>query len=47
MTYGWSMVFTGRYFGLLSTNNKTDCHDITKILNKVALNSFFVLSEFG
>jgi len=30
---------TGRWFSLGTSSNKTDCHDITKILLKVALNT--------
>jgi hypothetical protein len=31
-------LFTGRWFSLVSSTNKTDCHDITEILLKVVLN---------
>jgi hypothetical protein len=30
---------TGQWFSLVSSTNKTDCHDITEILLKVALNT--------
>ena len=30
---------TGLWFSLVSSTNKTDCHDITEILLKVALNT--------
>jgi hypothetical protein len=30
---------TGQWFSLISSTNKTDCHDMTEILLKVALNT--------
>ena len=34
-----SWLATGRWFSPISSNNKTDCHDIAEILLKVALNT--------
>ena len=36
MTFGRSVVFSGTS---VSSTNKTDCHDITEIFLKVALNA--------
>jgi hypothetical protein len=38
----WQWLATGRWFSpdpLVSSTNKTDCHDVTEILLKVALNT--------
>jgi hypothetical protein len=34
---------TGWWFSLISSTNKTDCHEITEILLKVALNTKFII----
>jgi hypothetical protein len=34
-----STIFTGQWFSSVSSTNKTDSHDLTEILLKVALNT--------
>ena len=37
--YVIKLLATGQWFSPVSSTNKTDCHDITEILLKVALNT--------
>jgi hypothetical protein len=39
--------WTGHWFSPLSSTNKTDCHDITEILLKVALNTIPIITDLN